>query len=83
LLRHPSTLRGWGEVLGTHYDKLKKAKKKNRRTLLRKYGATNPAEFFAVATEAFFEKPYYMKKKQPDLYEELKTFYEHDPASWT
>ena len=47
---------------------------------MRSYGATNPAEFFAVATESFFEKPRQMKEKTPDLYEELKGFYGQDPA---
>jgi Mlc titration factor MtfA (ptsG expression regulator) len=46
------------------------------------YGATNPAEFFAVATETFFEKPRQMKKKEPELYEELKEYYKLDPVSW-
>jgi len=46
------------------------------------YGATNPAEFFAVATETFFEKPRQLKKKEPDLYAELKDFYKVDPIEW-
>ncbi len=44
-----------------------------------KYGATNPAEFFAVATETFFEKPRQMKKKHPELYDELRNHYKFDP----
>jgi MtfA peptidase len=44
------------------------------------YGGVNEAEFFAVATESFFEKPRQMKEKTPDLYEELKRFYGWDPA---
>ena len=47
-----------------------------------RYGATNPAEFFAVATETFFEKPDQLKKKRPELYEELKSYYRTDPLSW-
>jgi hypothetical protein len=47
-----------------------------------KYGGTNPAEFFAVATETFFEKPKQLKKKAPDLYDELKSFYNVDPIEW-
>jgi Mlc titration factor MtfA (ptsG expression regulator) len=43
------------------------------------YGATNPAEFFAVATECFFEKPVQMKKRHPELYQELKEYYRQDP----
>ncbi len=46
------------------------------------YGASNPAEFFAVATECFFEKPKQLCKKHPDLYVALKQFYRQDPAAW-
>jgi Mlc titration factor MtfA (ptsG expression regulator) len=46
------------------------------------YGATNPAEFFAVSTETFFEKPKVLQKRYPDLYTELATFYALDPLSW-
>jgi len=49
---------------------------------LNPYGATNPAEYFAVATETFFEKSRQLKKKQPELYTELEAFYKIDPASW-
>jgi len=52
----------------------------DRPTLLDKYGATNPAEFFAVATEYFFEQPHRLKEKHPELYEELRLFYRQDPA---
>ena len=45
------------------------------------YGATNPAEFFAVVTETFFEKPAQMTQRHPELYAELATFYKQDPAS--
>ena len=44
------------------------------------YGATNAAEFFAVATEAFFEKSGLLRKRHPALYDELKSFYQQDPA---
>ena len=52
----------------------------DRPTLLDKYGATNPAEFFAVVTEYFFEKPEQLKGQYPELYEELALFYQQDPA---
>ncbi len=42
-------------------------------------GPTNPAEFFAVATECFFEKPAQLRQKHPELYEELKEYYRQDP----
>ena len=44
------------------------------------YGATNPAEFFAVMTEYFFEQPHQLKARHPELYEELKVYYPQDPA---
>ena len=46
------------------------------------YGATNPAEFFAVATETFFDNPHAMKKEHPKLYDELQQYYRLDPEKW-
>jgi Mlc titration factor MtfA (ptsG expression regulator) len=46
------------------------------------YGASDPAEFFAVATECFFEKPKQMCKRYPKLYGALRQFYTQDPAAW-
>ena len=54
--------------------------RRGRRSVLDSYGGTNPAEFFAVATESFFEKPHQMRKRHPELYEELRDFYKQDPA---
>jgi MtfA peptidase len=69
----------WARVLGAEYAELRKAADSGKKTVLDDYGATDPAEFFAVATEAFFEKPIQMKKKHPELYEELKAYYGQDP----
>jgi Mlc titration factor MtfA (ptsG expression regulator) len=49
-------------------------------TFLDMYGATDPAEFFAVATEFFFESPHQLKKKHLALYEQLRQFYRQDPV---
>jgi Mlc titration factor MtfA (ptsG expression regulator) len=46
------------------------------------YGATNPAEFFAVATETFFEKPYQMAEHHEELYAQLLQYYKVDPRDW-
>jgi MtfA peptidase len=78
-LRAMGHYRPWAEVMSRHYLKLRKGKRLQRK-VLRSYGATNEAEFFAVATESFFEKPEQMRKRTPDLYEELKRFYGFDPA---
>jgi len=82
ILESRSCYRTWAEVLGEEYEGLRNKKKRRRRSVLNKYGATNPAEFFSVATEAFFEKSRQMRKKQPELYEELRDYYKVDPASW-
>ena len=71
----------WARVLGEEYKQLREGSAKGRKTVLDQYGATNPAEFFAVATECFFEKPHQMLKKHPALYAELKDFYRQDPVT--
>ena len=75
-----SQRRAWTRVLKTEYDRLRRDVWTGRPTILDGYGATNPAEFFAVATECFFEKPRALKKRHRELYAELKSFYRQDPA---
>ncbi len=82
ILKNRAAYISWARVLQKEYDILKNRKKKHRKTLLNKYGTTNPAEFFAVASEAFFEKPLQLQRKKPELYEELKSYYRTDPAQW-
>ena len=79
-LRAREDYRPWAVVLGAHFEKLRKGGKLEAKSL-RPYGATNAAEFFAVATEAYFEKPRQMKKHTPELYEQLQRLYGGDPAS--
>jgi MtfA peptidase len=79
-LRASEHYRPWGEILGRRYVELR-GRGPGKPGLLREYGATNEAEFFAVATEAFFEKPHRMKEQAPDLYDELSRYYGCDPAS--
>lgn len=82
ILEHRSSYITWARVLSKEYEALQKKKEKHRRAVMSKYGATNPAEFFAVATETFFEKSKQMKDKHPELYDELKSYYKLDPAEW-
>ncbi len=72
----------WTRVLGREYETLRGKARKNQKSVMDHYGATHPAEFFAVATECFFEKPRQMFEKHPELYEELKQFYQQDPVTW-
>ncbi|MGJ8638998.1 MAG: zinc-dependent peptidase [Opitutaceae bacterium] len=72
----------WGRVIHDGYTQLVEDAEQGRKTVLDHYGATNPAEYFAVATEAFFEKPKQMLKKRPELYDMLKGYYRLDPVEW-
>jgi MtfA peptidase len=73
----------WAKVLSEEFDNLIKASEQHDKAVMDYYGATNPAEFFAVATEAFFEKPEQMSSKHPELYDELKLYYCVDPRQWS
>ena len=79
-LRAHAHYRAWARVMTDRFDQLRDGHRGIRRAL-RDYGATNEAEFFAVATEAFFEKPDQVRRRAPDLYEELSRFYGFDPAA--
>jgi hypothetical protein len=72
----------WARILGEQYGRLRAEAEAGIPTLLDPYGATHPAEFFAVATETFFERPRELRARQPSLYRELKTFYQQDPAQY-
>ncbi len=72
----------WSQVLKTEFDALQARAAQGRPSLLSDYGATNPAEFFAVASEVFFEQPRRMAGEHPALFQELAQFYSLDPLSW-
>jgi Mlc titration factor MtfA (ptsG expression regulator) len=82
VLRDSSDYAEWAEVLSKEYESLLIRVEKRSNKVIDEYGAVSPPEFFAVATESFFEKPTQMKKKLPDLYRQFKKFYNLDPASW-
>jgi MtfA peptidase len=71
----------WARVLSNEYKSLLNDIEQNQRHLIDAYGATSPAEFFAVVTEAFFEKPLQLKSRHPELYEQMHSFYQQDSAS--
>jgi len=79
-LREYSHYRAWASVMSEHFQGLQQGRRAER-NVMDDYGALNEAEFFAVATESFFEKPQQMKARTPELYEELKRFYGWDPAA--
>jgi hypothetical protein len=72
----------WSRVLGQEYELLQKRIANQEATLLDPYAATDPAEFFAVSSEVFFERPREMAAGHPALYGELSRYYRIDPRSW-
>jgi hypothetical protein len=80
LLEHRSMYPKWQEVFSEHYAELLEDTQRHKKTILDDYGATNPAEFFAVASESFFEESIRLKGRHPDLYEVLVEYYKQDPA---
>jgi Mlc titration factor MtfA (ptsG expression regulator) len=71
--------RSWAEVCTRVFFDLKQKTEQGKKTLLSSYGALNEAEFFAVATEYFFERPVQFQQQRPELYGVLKQFYRQDP----
>ena len=79
-LRDRAEYRDWVETCSREYLRLKHDTQKGRKSFLDAYGATNEAEFFAVATEQFFDQPRKMFRQAPDLYRVLREYYRQDPA---
>ncbi len=65
----------WAQVCTPAYERVQAGD-----SVLRGYAATNIAEFFAVATEAFFNRPEVLAEHERDLYDELRRFFGQDPA---
>jgi MtfA peptidase len=73
----------WARVMSKEFEALRAADEAGTPTVLDTYGAKDPAEFFAVVTEAFFERPRALRAKHPELYAELARFFRQDPVSYT
>lgn len=82
ILEQRSEYVAWARVLGGEFEDLRSRLGSGRRTDIDAYAATDPAEFFAVVTEAFFEKPKSLQRHHPELYEELSLYYRQDPVAW-
>ena len=72
----------WSRVLGDAFARLQQQARMHEPSLLSHYGATDPAEFFAVASEVFFEQPERLAAEDAALYTELRRFYRVDPLCW-
>jgi len=82
LLRERSLVKRWPRVMANEYRRLDRSTQRGRQTLLDPYGAYDPAEFFAVVTESFFDHPGELKANHPELYQLFADYYRQDPASW-
>lgn len=72
----------WQEIIEEEYHNLLTNSQRGRSTLMDHYGATDKAEFFAVATECFFECSLKMRRHHPVLFHALSNFYRLDPTGW-
>lgn len=79
----------WSEVFSAEFERLRAlasdpaaAWMNQSNQVLDFYGASEPAEFFAVATEAFFERPVQLASHHPELFEQLLWYYRVDPRAW-
>lgn len=71
----------WHEVMTAEYEQLIEDAEEGRATLLDTYGAKNEAEFFAVASECFFDCPIDLRDEHPRLYDLLRGYYRQDTAA--
>ncbi|HJP58798.1 MAG TPA: M90 family metallopeptidase [Gemmatimonadaceae bacterium] len=75
--------KAWARVMSHEFEALRDALEAGDDTFLDDYGATNPAEFFAVITEAFFERPRALRRNHPALFMQLQRFYQQDPTAYS
>ncbi|MYN02056.1 hypothetical protein GTP41_08065 [Pseudoduganella sp. DS3] len=82
-LGSPDSYRSWSAVLSRDYANLRHEAWLGRQdSVLDHYGATSPAEFFAVATETFFTRPWQLAERHAALYAELRQYFRVDPRDW-
>ena len=79
-LRNTTQINDWAQVMSAAYQQLVAQTEAGQPTLLDPYGATSAAEFFAVATECFFELPGPLRHYHPDLYRVLAGYYRQEPV---
>ena len=72
----------WARVMNAEFALLQQRAASGQPSLMSDYGATDPAEFFAVASEVFFEQPQRLATEHAALYRELSGLYRVHPLSW-
>lgn len=82
LLASSADYKEWGRVFSRAFTQLKSHVAYNMPHVIHSYGATNEAEFFAVITETFLEKPQELRQYDPQIYRLLVSYYQFDPIKW-
>ena len=78
----PRAMEAWSADLIQEFEALQEAVDRDEETFLDPYAAEDETEFFAVATEDYFERPRELGQEHPRLYALLQEFYGLDPAAW-
>ncbi|SFR77849.1 hypothetical protein SAMN05216203_2982 [Marinobacter daqiaonensis] len=73
----------WQETMSRAYEQLRHSLSHHRDSWLDPYGATEPAEFFAVLTETFYQQPRHLHEQQPEVFEVLCGYYRFNPLDFT
>ncbi|MFO6422661.1 zinc-dependent peptidase [Motilimonas sp. KMU-193] len=81
-LESPNAYKTWAKVMTKEFAQLQQNHMHGLKSVMDDYGASEPAEFFAVVTETFFEKPAQLKQKHPELYQILAAYYHVQPDEW-
>ncbi len=82
ILEQKSQYVSWARAMQPAFDELQRHAARELKTVMDYYGATNPAEFFAVLVETFYEKPRQLNKHHPELYAEMKRCFGVNPVEW-
>jgi hypothetical protein len=82
-LRSRAEAERWGRVMQHEFEQLRDRCRRRRPGVIDCYGTLDPAEFFAVVTEAFYERPFALRQQSPELFDVLLDFYSVDPTMWS
>ncbi|MEW6982930.1 zinc-dependent peptidase [Colwelliaceae bacterium 6471] len=83
ILGRNQTYDTWSKAFSVQFNLLQQQANAGIPSLFDYYGASEPAEFFAVTSEVFFEQAKQFNHDHPALYQQLKLFYNVDPALWS
>ncbi|MCZ4336822.1 zinc-dependent peptidase [Shewanella colwelliana] len=82
ILENHKDYAAWSAVMNQEFAALQACARQQLPSIFNYYGATNPAEFFAVITETFFEKPHQFYEHHQALYQQMSHFFKLDPVNW-